>query len=438
MAQPARSQATPLPRRRGAHPANAAAAPPPDTTRKKADMEENTGPKQGILLLDDERLRLGGLGACLRGRGHHVAELRNPEVISEISKLGQNQVVITHDRFCEQDALSLVDRVHRESPSSPVVLITSAWSGCLARQVAVRPFLWLRSEPVDPNELEVLVSSLLETRKPPLRRESTLGISTTGGRRRRDAPTMSEPTTGEPGTTDLTIEDCLALLAHELRSPLQSLTGWLEVLKMTAGESDRAQRAIAAMERSIGIQADLLNQIGMIEELARGQLEIEQRRHDGVNLVRQLIETFSPEARQRMELVVERSDTPRSILTDAARLGQAVRNVIENALKFSPPEGRVRVVVGGDDSALEITVSDEGPGFAPEVGKHIFDRFFQARTGARKQGLGLGLYIVRQIIEAHQGRVSAESDGPGKGARFRIRLPLAAAEAIPRERRARG
>jgi signal transduction histidine kinase len=275
------------------------------------------------------------------------------------------------------------------------------------------------------------MTSLTASRKPSVPRTSSSEKLTRSGEEDGKGSATNLPETA-PFTTDW-----MALLVHELHAPLQAMVAWLEVLKTSDGHPDKSPQALAAIERCIASQRDLLEKVGTIGELLRNELTLELAGHDCAKLVAEVVESLAPSARGRIELRIERSDNP-IVMAEAPRLKQTIRNLLENAIKFSPAESLVKVVVGGNEAELEIAVSDEGSGFTSEVAPCLFERFFQAQPTAPKQGLGLGLYITRMIVEAHRGSVSAESDGLGKGATFRIRLPLAPSESAVPEGRAQG
>jgi signal transduction histidine kinase/ActR/RegA family two-component response regulator len=224
-----------------------------------------------------------------------------------------------------------------------------------------------------------------------------------------------------------TKDEFLAILSHELRSPLQGILGWLTVLRETRPEPAQTQRALQAIERGVRQQAQLVNDILDVSRIVAGKLQLEREAVDLAALVEECVDQTVPEARERaLEL---ESDVTHCgvVLGDRHRLRQSVTNILANALKFTPAGGRIVVRCYREESDVVITVRDTGQGIAPAFLPHIFDRFTQADDGPRPSagGLGLGLSIVRQIVEVHGGSVHAESAGLSRGATFVLRLPLA-------------
>lgn len=242
----------------------------------------------------------------------------------------------------------------------------------------------------------------------------------------REAPRRS----GEAGL-DAKTREFVAFLAHELKSPLHAITCWVEILKTTPPGSDRFQRAIAAIERSISAQALLLESLGTISGLVYGAVGVDLRPLDAAVLIAEAVESLEAEVESN-QLVLAfgpcGSDLP--ILGDAARLRQALRNLFDNAIKFTPAGGRIEIATSRSDSEAEIHVADSGRGIALAETVRIFERFYHLEERNAGQGvtqvlqMGLGLHVVKTIVEAHGGTVSANSDGPGRGATFTIRLPL--------------
>jgi PAS domain S-box-containing protein len=225
-----------------------------------------------------------------------------------------------------------------------------------------------------------------------------------------------------------TKDEFLAILSHELRSPLQGILGWLTVLREMRSEPAQ-QRALQAIERGVRQQAQLVNDILDISRIVAGKLHLERKRVDLAAVVEECVDQAVPEAQERQQRLESEVADCGIVLGDRHRLRQSVTNLLANAVKFTPSGGRIEVSCRREGDAAVVTVCDDGEGIAPEFLPHIFDRFSQAGGDARRRGptggLGLGLSIVRQIVEVHGGTVGATSPGVGHGATFTIRLPLA-------------
>jgi len=220
-------------------------------------------------------------------------------------------------------------------------------------------------------------------------------------------------------------DEFFALVSHELRSPLHVLGGWLSVLRQDAAPEVRA-RALASAERSAALLNRLIGDLLDASRIASGKLEIEHDVFDLQEVVQAAAAAFQPLAEARaIDLRLELPEQTPFVAGDAERVEQVIRNLVDNALKFTGPGGRVRVTLAHDDGHALLTVSDTGQGIAPELMPRIFERLTQGEGGPRgtERGLGLGLSIVRHLVELHGGRIEARSDGPGRGATFEVRLP---------------
>lgn len=219
----------------------------------------------------------------------------------------------------------------------------------------------------------------------------------------------------------------MAVVSHELRNPLSAILGWTHVLLNLENPPPKVTRAARAIERSALMQKQLIDDLLDVARSARGLLRLQGERIDLDALVAAVVDNvrFSAEAAGR-NIQTRLSDGRCVVVGDPERLQQVVWNLLNNALKFTPPEGAIALEVRCDDQQAVIEVSDTGNGISPEFLPKVFDRFAQEAKGrqGRRSGLGLGLALVRTIVEAHGGSVAAYSEGKGKGARFTVRLPL--------------
>jgi len=217
----------------------------------------------------------------------------------------------------------------------------------------------------------------------------------------------------------------IAALSHELRTPLQPILGWTEVLRRHRGLDEVTTRALGAIHRNIRQQVRLVDDLLDLSRIVHGKFTLRFETLDLRSPVRTAVETFEEAASlKRLRLTAALPDGPLPMWGDAARLQQITANLIANALKFTPPGGRiaVRLAAEGDQAVLE--VADTGQGIAPEDVPVIFEAFRQGKE-MRAGGLGIGLDLVRRLVELHGGRVRASSEGTGQGACFRVELPRA-------------
>ncbi|HEX8456005.1 MAG TPA: ATP-binding protein [Pyrinomonadaceae bacterium] len=224
-----------------------------------------------------------------------------------------------------------------------------------------------------------------------------------------------------------TKDEFLATMSHELRTPMTAILGWAQLLRShTLSEAD-FERALETVERNAQAQNKLIDDLLDISRIITGKLRMDLRPVDLAAVVGATVDALRPTAEAkaiRLQSLLDAQVGP--VSGDPDRLQQVVWNLLSNAVKFTPKGGRVEVRLERAASHVEINVSDSGRGISPEFLPHVFDRFRQADgTSTRKHGgLGLGLSIVRQLVELHGGTVRVESAGEGQGATFVVQLPL--------------
>ena len=222
-------------------------------------------------------------------------------------------------------------------------------------------------------------------------------------------------------------DDFLAILSHELRTPLNAIMGWSHMLHDGLPE-DMVQHAVEVIGRNARAQKNLIEELLDVARIASGRLDLSLTPVDLVETGRLAVDSALPSARARdITLSFETSGEPVLVEGDTHRLQQVAANLLSNALKFSDRGGRVTLRVDTADGA-RLLVSDTGAGIAPEFLPHVFDRFSQFDTSLSRPypGLGLGLWVVRQIVEAHGGTAAAVSEGPGCGTTIVVTLPAPA------------
>ena len=223
-------------------------------------------------------------------------------------------------------------------------------------------------------------------------------------------------------------DEFLANLSHELRTPLSAILGWSQVLRRgTRGEVD-LHKGLEAIERNARVQTQLIEDLLDMSRIASGKVRLDIQSVQPISAIEAAIETVRPAAEVkgiRLEKLLDSGAGP--ISGDPSRLQQIIWNLLSNAIKFTPRGGKVQVLLERVNSHIEISVADTGIGIEPAFLAHVFERFRQAdASAARAQGgLGLGLSIVKQLVELHGGTVRADSPGQGRGATFIVQLPLA-------------
>jgi signal transduction histidine kinase/ActR/RegA family two-component response regulator len=227
--------------------------------------------------------------------------------------------------------------------------------------------------------------------------------------------------------TDRAKDEFIAIISHELRTPMTSILGWTRMLALGGLDEQTRREALDALERSTLAQAKLIEDLLDESRIASGKLRLDLRALDLRAVVSSAVSMARPAADAKgIILSLDCSEEPYDVFGDPSRLQQAIGNLIGNAIKFTAEEGVVSLRLSRDDSSTVIEVTDSGRGVSPELLPHIFERFRQGdgQKAERQSGLGLGLSITRHLVEMHGGSVDAFSGGEGRGATFTIRLPL--------------
>jgi PAS domain S-box-containing protein len=224
-------------------------------------------------------------------------------------------------------------------------------------------------------------------------------------------------------------DEFVAMISHEIRSPLNSILGWAQMLRRGKFNQEETERAVEIIERNARSQSQLIEDLLDISRVITGKLTLNVRSVEIAQIIETAMDIVRPAADAK-EIQLQGHLEPGSSLVagDPNRLQQVVWNLLSNAVKFTPRHGRVNVRLERVDSQIQISVSDSGVGINPEFLPFVFDRFSQANTTSERKfgGLGLGLAIVRHLVELHGGAVRADSPGEGQGATFTVTLPVKA------------
>ncbi|HTT72293.1 MAG TPA: ATP-binding protein, partial [Anaeromyxobacteraceae bacterium] len=231
-------------------------------------------------------------------------------------------------------------------------------------------------------------------------------------------------------------DEFIATLSHELRTPLNSVLGWARLLRLGKLDAGAVRRAVEAIERGATTQAQIVDDLLDMARIVRGQLRLDVRPVELVPVIEAAIDTVRPAAAARDIGIVAALDPKAGpVAGDPGRLQQVAWNLFTNAIKFTPSGGKVEVRLAQAGDHVELKVKDSGAGIPPEFLPHVFERFRQADSSTTRAhgGLGLGLSIVRHIVEAHGGTVSADSPGLGLGSVFTVCLPIPQTKPRPRD-----
>jgi len=221
--------------------------------------------------------------------------------------------------------------------------------------------------------------------------------------------------------------DFLAMLAHELRNPLAPIRNAAQILRQAGGDVSTVESVAGVLERQIGLLVRLVEDLQDASRVGQGKMELRRERTELATIIRQAAEFVRPMYEQsKQQLVVSLPERPVSLYADPARLTQAIGNLLTNASKFTDRGGHVRVQAEANEHEAIIRLHDDGIGIAPEQLPRVFDMFAQVDTTVDRanSGLGIGLALVKSLVEMHGGTVAARSAGLGKGSEFTISLPL--------------
>ena len=236
-------------------------------------------------------------------------------------------------------------------------------------------------------------------------------------------------------------DEFLATLSHEMRTPLTAMLGWLGMMRSKSLDVATTAYAFDAIERNARMQAQLIEDLVDVSRIVSGKLKLDSRPMDITPVAQAAVDAVRPAAdAKQISIQITRDPFIGPVTGDPDRLQQVIWNLLSNAVKFTPAEGAIQLVVRQDETSAQIIISDTGIGIAPEFLPHVFERFRQADSTATRAhgGLGLGLAIVRHLVELHGGTVLAESAGRDQGTTFTVNLPLTAAQAQENQRPAAG
>jgi len=379
-----------------------------------------------VLIVDDDLILLKALpeALLLRMEGVVVDTCDSaPSALREIAATDYDAIVVDI-KMPGMDGLALLGEIRALRPETPTVLIT----GHGHDELAVRA---LRGGAYDfiqkPIEREYFVASLRRAIEARENRRHLHEQQEILARHASELERIVDERTRQLRDANRLKDQFLATLSHELRTPLSAIHAWASLLRGGKLDAPRAARAVEGIERSAILQTKLVEDLLDVSRIAAGKLVLDPRPVNPTPVVEAALDAVrgAAEAKQ-IRLEAELELTEGQVRGDPARLQQIVWNLLSNAVKFSTQGGRVVVWLAEVDEQVVIAVRDEGEGIAPEVLPHVFERFWQADVARTRShgGLGLGLAIVRDLVQLHGGSVEAASEGKGQGATFTVRLPL--------------
>ena len=367
-----------------------------------------------ILVVDDEEAGRYVKVQTLRRAGFAVIEGATGREALDLAARERPDLIVLDVNLPDINGLEVTRRLRASesgAPALPILQIsnTSVEAADRVRGLDQGADVYL-VEPVDGAVLVATVHALLRVR----RAEAALATALDG---ERQARALAE-------RANQLKDEFIATLSHELRTPLNALLGWIWQLRNATLDPAAQARALDSIERNARMQAQLINDLLDVSRASRGKLQLEMRLVDLKTVVTAACESVrDPLAGKNLELRIEVSSIP--VAGDQARLQQVVTNLLTNAVQFTPSGGRISVTLSPDDSYATLSVQDTGAGIDPAFLPHVFEQFRQGDGGLSRKhgGLGLGLAVVKQLVELHGGTVGVASAGRDNGATFTIRLP---------------
>jgi signal transduction histidine kinase len=326
------------------------------------------------------------------------------------------------------DGISALRIAREHCPETPFIFV----SGALGEELAIETLKQGATDYVLKHRLERLRPSVFRA----LREKEAKLEKQRAEARLRELAEENRRLYEEARRANNAKDEFIAMISHELRTPMTSILGWTRMLKLGDLSEDDFQAALNAVERSASVQAQLIEDLLDVSRISTGKLTLDFNTIDLSEVVRAASDSIQVAAAEKNIEIVRDGVRSRFLARgDRNRLQQVVGNLLQNAVKFSPEGGRIEIALSGHDSTASIRVTDRGVGIRPEFVPHLFEPFSQDEPGRQtKIGLGLGLSIVRHIVERHGGTVTARSDGEGRGATFTVTLPLLRLEEHERER----
>ena len=387
-----------------------------------------------VLIVDDDSALLKALPDTVRLRLKDVDVDKCDSAAAALSRLSASDydVVVADIKMPGMDGVALLAEIGKLRPDTPTVLITGHGHDDLAT-LALRGGAYdFIQKPIDRDYFIASLTRAIEARQGRREREERRVLLE---QHAEALEKIVEERTRELREANRLKDQFMATLSHELRSPLGAIRMWASLLRSGNLDAERTARALEAIERSAMTQARLIDDLLDVSRITAGKLAIDMRVVDPATVAETALDAVRTEAEAkevRLEQAFELGGG--QVRGDPARLQQIVWNLLSNAIKFSARGGRVVLRLARAEEQAILSVQDEGEGIAPDFLPHVFEPFRQGDSTSTRAhgGLGLGLAIVRDLVEVHHGTIEVESQGKGQGATFTVKLPLApASEAAP-------
>jgi len=382
------------------------------------------------------------MGRLFEAHRISFAICRSAPHLFQVQREGAGALIVAEEVILADPAQLL--RCIQEQPvwsDLPVIVLSRSGreSTALSRMVLYLGNVSVVERPVRTSTLLSLVRSSLRARDRQYQMREYLAYQERIKTERDQLLDSERAARSEAERASRTKDEFLATLSHELRTPLHAILGWTQVLRKAPALTDDVAKGLVVIERNARSQAQIIEDLLDMSSIISGKVRLDVQQLDIASVVTSTIETVRPAALAkgvRLQVVLDPSAP--QVRGDPNRLQQVLWNLLTNAVKFTSKDGRVTVTLARVNSHLEIEVADDGEGIDPAFLPQVFDRFRQADASSARRhgGLGLGLSIVKQLVELHGGTITATSAGPGEGATFRVSLPFTAAAADPQDAQA--
>jgi signal transduction histidine kinase len=377
-----------------------------------------------ILLVGDYPANLAALETSLDPLGHKLIKASSGRQANELLTREEVAVILIDVRTQGLDGVKASELMRNgwRAQRTPVIFLTAADSdmGSVLDDCARGPVDFLPA-PCAPEILRCKVSVFVDL----FLKERTI---------RHQAAALHQQQRALAGAeaANRIKDEFLAIVSHELRNPLNAITGWVHLLNTGNLDSAKSKRALEIIERNVQLQVSLIDEILDLSRIANGKVHLTLLTVDLIPLIESALDAMRPSVEAKdLLLTWEWNGPPVCVNGDSERLHQVISNLVSNAVKFTPPSGRVSINLERDEHQATLVVSDSGKGISAEFLPFVFDMFRQADSSITRDhhGLGLKLAIARKLVELHGGRIAARSEGTDKGATFSVSLPLQASPA---------
>jgi two-component system, sensor histidine kinase len=371
-----------------------------------------------VLVVDDQDSGRFVKAQLMRRAGYTVYEASTGREALDVTRSAAIDLVVLDVNLPDISGLEVGRLLRDLQPGPPAIQILHVSSTAVEESDRAKGLNYgadaYLPEPIDSGVLVATANALMRVR----RAEQSLA----------DALAREQKAREEAEQANRIKDDFIATLSHELRTPLNALMGWIFQLRQTSLTDSARARALDSLERNTRVQAQLINDLLDVSRVAKGKLQLQLRVVNIATVVRDAIESVSAVARQKgVDLDV--STQPAHVAGDEARLQQIVGNLLNNAIQFTPEGGRITLVITLQAGTVVVRITDTGAGIEPALLPYVFEPFRQGKDGLARVhgGLGLGLAVVQQLVELHDGTAVVTSEGPGRGTTFTVSFPEMAA-----------